>query len=69
MPLLMLRFREDSAASFGQLGLARRLAIEQQDAELRLEIRDRIADDRCRPAKLSRRARETAHIDHGQKDL
>jgi hypothetical protein len=34
MLLLMLRFREDSAASFGQLGLARRLAIGREAAEV-----------------------------------
>ena len=62
------RLRQDRAASFGQLGFARRLAIEQQDPELRLQIGYRIADDRCRPAELSRRAREAAHFDHGQKD-
>src|SRR5262249_11190277 len=60
--------REDRAAGFGQLGFARRLAIEQHDPELRLQIGNRIADDRRRPAEPSRRTRETAHLDHGQKD-
>ena len=62
------RLREDRAASLGQLGFARRLAIEQQDPELRFQIGNRIADDRCRPAEPARRAREAAHFDHGQKD-
>jgi hypothetical protein len=62
------RLRQDRAASFRQHGFARRLAIEQQDPELRLQVGNRIADDRCRPAKPSRRAREAAHLDHGQKD-
>ena len=62
------RLRQDRAAGLGQLGFARRLAIEQQDPELRFQIGNRIADDRCRPAEPARRAREAAHFDHGQKD-
>jgi hypothetical protein len=63
------RFREDSAAYFRQLRCARRLAIEQRDAKLRLQIGNRIADHRSRTSELSRRAGEAANIHHGQKDL
>src|SRR5262245_1264466 len=52
----------------GQLRFARRPAIKQRDPKLRLEISNRIADDRRRPPELSRRAREAANIDDGQKD-
>jgi hypothetical protein len=43
------RFRENSAASFGQLGLARRLAIEQQDAI---------------PSRRSARSRRSSSVGH-----
>jgi len=41
------RLRQDRAAIFGQLGLVRRVAIEQRDPELRLQIGNRIARRPC----------------------
>jgi hypothetical protein len=43
-------FRQHSGARLGQCGLACAIAIEQRQAELQLEIGDRIADRRCRPS-------------------
>ena len=57
------RLRHDGMTGIGQLRFARRPAVEQRDPKLRLQISNRIADDRCRPTELSRRARETADID------
>src|SRR4029077_6865942 len=56
------------AAGFSQSWSARRLPIKQRNPELRLQIGYRIADNPRRPAELSRRTREAAYLDHGQKD-
>jgi hypothetical protein len=67
MPLGMERASEhDRAASLGQLRLARRLAVEQGEPELRFQIGNRIADDRCRPAEPWRGACDAALIHQGQ---
>ena len=57
------------ADGHGKLGLhlAYRRAIEQQDRELRLQIGNRVADDRWRPAEPSCRARKATDLRHGQK--
>ncbi|KAJ8138285.1 hypothetical protein OY671_008502, partial [Metschnikowia pulcherrima] len=56
------------AARFGQRRPARSLALEQGDAESRLQVGDAIADDRDGPAQLARGAVETAFVDHGEED-
>ena len=44
--------------------VSRLIAIEQQHAELLFQIRDRIADRRCRPSEPTARRRETSRFDH-----
>ena len=69
MPLVMVRASDSTVRPASvSWGLRVDYAIEQQDPELRLQIGNRITDNRCRPAEPSRRAREAAHFDHGQKD-
>ena len=60
--------RKHRATGFGQLRFPRRFAVEQSDAELRLEIGDRVADHRSRAVELSGSSREAADIDDGQKN-
>ncbi|MNY00852.1 hypothetical protein D3C86_1333620 [compost metagenome] len=54
-------FREEGGALLGELRVTRR-AVEQLHVDLRLEVGQRLADDRLRPAQLAARRREAAFV-------
>src|SRR5208282_3867845 len=63
------RLRQHCASSFGQARPAGRLAVEQFDTELRLQIGNPVADHRRRAMELAAGRGETAGFNNRQKNL
>jgi redox-sensitive bicupin YhaK (pirin superfamily) len=63
------RLRQHRPARFGQARPLRALAVEQDQAELRFQIGDAIADHGRGAVELAAGAGETAGFDHGEENL